>query len=337
MQTKHFLLYNEFEKMKEADFMIHLICPNPAVDRTLLLETIENAIPNRPIEVKEFPGGKSFNVAYALTYEKISETVMIHTMIGGLYGKQLVELAQAKGYLLRTTAVQKNTRLCNILVDVQKKEIVPVYEKGFELDEATLALFTQNLIHAIHENDIVVFSGSLMKGMPADYISQLEAELARRQVTFKLCVDTSGAALKETYQKAAPYLIKINDEEVREIFPKKQLNTVEDYLTLLADGIKKEIPNFIITLGKAGIVARMHGEFYFGAAQPVEAKNPIACGDFFLGRLIKGIAEEDSVEAMLKSALVFSTCNVLNWYPEVTDTQLATILPTITLEKKTFK
>ncbi|ABP89173.1 Fructose-1-phosphate kinase and related fructose-6-phosphate kinase (PfkB) [Streptococcus suis 05ZYH33] len=53
--------------------MIHLICPNPALDRTLLVEKIEKNIPLRPTEVRDYPGGKSFNVAYALRENGVTE------------------------------------------------------------------------------------------------------------------------------------------------------------------------------------------------------------------------------------------------------------------------
>jgi|GEM_PF-1230555 len=313
--------------------MIHLICPNPAVDRTLLFKTIEYSVPNRPIEVREFPGGKSFNVAYALTYEKDLSDIMIHTMIGGLYGTHLVELAAEKGYKIEATMVEKNTRLCNILVDMTEKEILPIYEAGFDLNAGTLDLFTEKLISSINNNDIIVFSGSLMKGMPSNYISQVVSTLKKRQVNFKLCVDTSGKALVTTYHETNPYLIKINDEEIQDIFPEKKLVIVDDYLALLTKDIKKEIPNFVITLGKEGIVGRIDGELYRGFAEPVKAKNPIACGDFFLGRLVRGIANNDSAEKMLKSSLLFSTCNAMNWYPEITKEQLKHIGPTITVKR----
>ena len=35
--------------------MIHLVCPNPAIDRTLLVDGFVKSLPNRPYEVKEFP------------------------------------------------------------------------------------------------------------------------------------------------------------------------------------------------------------------------------------------------------------------------------------------
>ncbi|MBP1041062.1 1-phosphofructokinase [Vagococcus sp. BWB3-3] len=316
--------------------MIHLICPNPAIDRTILLETIDFNVPNRPIETREFPGGKSFNVAYALSYDDLEEEIVIHTMLGGLYGTHLANLAKERGYQVQATAVHKETRMCNILVDMSKKTIIPVYENGFSLDSDTLKQFTDALIRSIQNGDIIVFSGSLMKNMPDDYIVQLEKSLVAKQISAKLCVDTSGEALVQTYEQLTPYLIKINDEEIKALFPDKQLSTVDDYLKLLAEDIKKEIPNFIITLGKMGIVGRIEGELYVGAADPIEAKNPVACGDFFLGRLLKGIVAQQTAEEMLRSALLFSTCNAMTWYPEVSDQQMSELLPTITCQQVTL-
>lgn len=313
--------------------MIHLICPNPAVDRTLLFEIIETAIPNRPLTVKEFPGGKSFNVAYSLSYDTVRSDITIHTMLGGLYGEQVFHLADEKGYHLEVTAVEKNTRLCNILVDTTSKEIIPIYENGFKLDCELLNKFTDTLVSSIKDDDILVFSGSLMKGMPDGYIATIEKKLTHLKIHFKLCVDTSGAALLSTYKEAHPFLIKINDEEIKDIFPTKKLENLTDYINLLKHDVDHTIKHFIVTLGKKGIVARMNNQIYTGSAKPVEAKNPVACGDFFLGRLIHGFASNRSEVDTLTSALLFSTCNVINWFPEVTDEQLDTILPTITVNK----
>lgn len=312
--------------------MIHLICPNPAIDRTLLFKHLEYAIPNRPLEVRESPGGKSFNVAYSATFDS-QEPLLIHTMLGGEYGVRVEKLAQLKEYPIIKTAIEENTRLCNILVDTTTSSILPIYEKGFSLKETQLSHFTQKLIETVQERDFLVFSGSFMKNMPNNYISQTMKLLKKQSPNVSLCVDTSGEALVETYQTAQPYLIKINDEEVRDLFPTKVLETIEDYLDLFKNDVDPAINYFVITLGKAGVVARGNGLLYYGKAEAVEAKNPIASGDFFLGRLVKGLIHEDNFEDILADALLFSTANVLNWFPEVTKEQLAIIKPTITVKR----
>lgn len=311
--------------------MIHLVCPNPAIDRTLLFQGLKEGIPNRPTEIREFPGGKSFNVAYSLNFEK-KQDFLIHTILGGLYGDKLAKLAKEQNYPLAINKSLEETRLCSILVDQPTHTIMPIYEKGQPLTDHVLSKLTEQMISQVQTDDFLVFSGSFMLGMPTDYIHHLETEFAKQGKKIKLCIDSSGAALKDTYSQATPFLIKINDEEIRDIFPDEQLEKKADFLRLLKTKIRPDIAHFIITLGKDGIIGRLDGQYYHGWAEPIQAKNPIACGDFFLGRLIKGLADKQTPEAILTDALLFSTCNALNWFPEVTTQQLAQYRETITVE-----
>lgn len=310
--------------------MIHLVCPNPAVDRTLRFEKIQLALPNRPLEIREFPGGKGFNVAYALNYQQPQE-MMIHTMLGGNYGEQVADLAKKSGYNLKITQVATNTRVCNILIDQSQQEVIPIYEKGFELDQELLQKFTNQLVETVADGDHLVFSGSLMQGMPQDYITKVKNLLLLQGKEVLLCVDTSGEALLKTYQESQPHMIKINDEELLDIFPNEKLSEPEDYLALLKEKVDPTIPYFIITLGKQGVIARANGKFYFASAKEILAKNPIASGDFFLGRLLAGLGQSDFAET-LADAVTFSTTNVVNWYPEVFPQQLTEMKKTITVK-----
>lgn len=309
--------------------MIHLVCPNPAIDRTLLLETFSQGVPNRPYEVKEFPGGKSFNVAYAYAFEENPlETCSIHTIIGGLNGEYLKQLAAVRDLDLHLTYTEKNTRLCNILVDTSKRVIYPVYESGFNLTADLLEQFQHKLVSKISEGDKLVFSGSLMKGMPADFISQVHRSSDKKA---KLFVDTSGPALKEAYKEDC-YMIKINDEEVLDLFPDERLETIADYVGLLKNKVRKEIPYFIITLGADGVIARLHQQIVHLKAAPIEVKNPIASGDFFLGALVRFLDEDHDPLDALKTAISYSTANCLNWYPEIHKKDLADIQKGVTIQ-----
>ncbi|MBU8790008.1 1-phosphofructokinase family hexose kinase [Oceanobacillus caeni] len=308
--------------------MIHLICPNPAIDRTLLIKNFSSAIPNRPYEVKEFPGGKSFNVAYALKRENPNAKVAIHTIIGGHNGEYLKQLAKEKQYQIIDTAVKQNTRLCNILVDTEKSTIYPIYEKGLQLSDEILKDFSSQIVSTVQDNDTLVFSGSLMKGMPDDYIVQITQKIDKENV--KVFVDTSGRSLVETY-KSNPYVIKINDEEIMDLFPNETLSTKEDYIQLLRK--IDHIPYFIVTLGAKGVIAKMEDQLLFAKANEIKAKNPIASGDFFLGVLTHCIESNLNHEETLKLAIAYSTANCLNWYPEVNQEDVNKVYNTVRLEK----
>lgn len=302
--------------------MIHLICPNPAIDRTLLIDGFIEGKPNRPYEVKEFAGGKSFNVAYALGFEAPQVDFCVHTIAGGRNGNLLEELANANNTSLQLTEVNKNTRVCNIVMDTKNNQTYPIYENSFDLNPELLAAFTNKLKQAIAPGDYVVFSGSLMKGMPGNYIASFIEEFQEKEV--KVFVDTSGEALVQAY-KAQPYAIKINDEEILDLFPNLKLDTVNSYADLLKSDAVAEIPIFIITLGAKGIIAKINEQIIHVQAQKVAAKNPIACGDFFLGGLVKNISLQNDAVTTLKKAISYSTANVLSWYPELKQTDIDAI------------
>lgn len=300
--------------IKGGEYMIHLICPNPAIDRTLLLKGFSKEIPNRPIQVNEYPGGKSFNVAYAIQKEENNMDIKVHTILGGFFGEYVKELAEERGISIVETNVETNTRACNIIVDIDDNIIYPIYEKGFELSKTVLESFTDKLIKSIKNNDIIVFSGSFMKGFPKNYISQLKKQLSNKKIDFY--IDTTGDYLIDAY-KNKPYLIKINDEEIIDLFDTIKLNNVNDYIDLLKNKVDSEIPYFIITLGAKGAVAKLKDEFFHIQVPPIDAKNPVASGDFFLGALVSSVNTHKEPDLKtLQKAIAYSSANCLSWFPE---------------------
>lgn len=303
--------------------MIHLVCPNPAIDRTLLVDGFVKSFPNRPYEVREFPGGKGFNVAYAIGFESPDVEFCVHTIAGGRNGAELAELAIAKKVPTKFTEIDVNTRVCTIIMDTKNNLTYPIYENSFELDGALLDTYTETLKQSIKDGDSIVFSGSLMKGMPTNYIAEFIHEFRDQNVN--IFVDTSGDALRHAYE-AKPYAIKINDEEIFDIFPDARLENVDSYAKLLSSEATANIPVFIITLGEKGIIAKIDDQVLYVKAKQVEAKNPIACGDFFLGGLVKNLVIGQNAETTLKKAISYSTANVLSWFPELDSTQVEEIL-----------
>lgn len=310
--------------------MIHLVCPNPAIDRTLLVDGFVKSLPNRPYEVREFPGGKGFNVAYAIGFESPNVEFCVHTIAGGRNGAYLAELAIDQKIPVKFTEIDVNTRVCNIIMDTKNYLTYPIYENSFELDDVLLDKYTETLKLSIHGGDYIVFSGSLMKGMPTSYIAEFIQEFRDQNV--KIFVDTSGEALRQAYE-SKPYAIKINDEEIFDIFPDTVLESIDSYAKLLSSDATANIPVFIITLGEKGIIAKIEDQILYVKAKRVKAKNPIACGDFFLGGLVKNLVIGQNAETTLRKAISYSTANVLSWFPELNKTQVEEILNSLEVTK----
>lgn len=101
-------------------------------------------------------------------------------------------------------------------------------------------------------------------------------------------VDTSGAALQEAYQ-ARPALIKINNEELKDIYPELDEESPEAILGILKEVTPHE--NIIITMGDKDSLAKIDQSFFCIQSPKKETRNPIAAGDFYMGLLVKGISQ----------------------------------------------
>lgn len=108
-----------------------------------------------------------------------------------------------------------------------------------------------------------------MKGMPDDYIAQIQAQLKGQEIRF--FVDTSGPALVEAY-KEKPEVIKINDEELCDLAPDFSFNALADYVSFLKSEAAAAIPYFIVTLGSKGVIAKLNKQIYHLSVPPVHAK-----------------------------------------------------------------
>ena len=309
--------------------MLHLICPNPALDRTILVEDYQAERVNRPILVHENAGGKSFNVATALrAYSGDSQVpYRIHTMLGGKMGAFIQELNRLANNPLAVTPVDKNTRTCTITIDTVAAKTYLMYEKGFDLDSDLLDQFTHTLLSQVVAGDSVVFSGSLMQGMPDSYIADIGRALPQGA---RLVVDTSGAALKQAL-KANPVLVKINDEELAELTG-SSIDGAEEVVQALKEFAV--IPYFIVTLGGKGVVAKLGRDVFQLTFPKIRVKNPIASGDFFLGILChdleeKGIINRDTVIR----ACAVATANCLEWTPKIDPDKVDQLISKIELKE----
>lgn len=293
--------------------MIHLLCPNPALDRTIIMDNFNSNIPLRPVEIRENAGGKSFNVAYALNFFN-NTNFQIYTILGGKIGEYVQELS--KNVNLKFIKSDVNTRICSIYINKNSNENYFVYEKGekisFEIQKEYINMVENNL----KKGDVVVFSGSLMQGMKDDFIY----DFVLKNKDIKVIVDVSGIPLKFAYL-SNPYLIKINDEEFIELF-KEEFENINNLDIPFEEKIikilkyKVNIDRIIITMGKYGVIAKNFNNYYKVEIPSIIVKNPIASGDFFLGTLLSDNFESD-YEELLKKSSAFSTANCLNYFPEV--------------------
>lgn len=293
--------------------MIHVVCPNPALDRTVFLKKFEINGVSRAQSSKDLLGGKGFNVIRSYRVEKETPPYLIHTFLGGYTGGYLKALIQEENVECMATEVNEATRICSIIVDAEKKQAHLINENGPSIDKSERQLYLKRLFNAVNTGDYAIFSGSLPQGLEPDFYANIIEDLEKRGV--KCVLDSSGLALAKGI-RANPWLIKVNELEFFELIGK----TPE---TVTVDSIEKALreldspSNIIVTLGGKGTIAKYENVVYRVSLPKIEVKNATASGDIFLGGLTKSLHNGETIEKALETASLYSLSNCLYWYPNI--------------------
>jgi tagatose 6-phosphate kinase len=267
--------------------VILAVCLNPAVDVTYRLDAaLESGGTNRVGAVHERAGGKGINVARVL--RRLGASVTVLGPVGGVSGATIrsdlqgirAALVDVAGATRRTIAVvgpAETTVLC---------EPGPVLGPGEWT--AVVAAFERELAGA----SLVVLSGSLPPGVPADGYRTLAGLAAERHV--RVILDASGEPLRLALD-ARPYLVKPNLDELRTVVGPLG-NTGRD-AAQIADGAYRlrelGARNVVVSRGDEGMLAVTEDGEWQVSGRTVVAGNPTGAGDALAAALARGTVRGD--------------------------------------------
>lgn len=257
--------------------MFVCLSANPALDKRLHMARLVPGGVNRATEVKAAPGGKATHVAMVLRTLGADPDWIGFT--GGASGQELLDGLGALGIRTHPIRTQQATRVNLEIIDdaacvteILEPGTAPSRSEIKSFEDACEELFTRGASRAM-----VIASGSLPPGMPADFYATLIHRAHAHGCKFFL--DTSGEALRSSLE-AGPDFVKPNREEADWITGGKITDTdsaVEAAGYFLSAGAK----SVAISLGKGGFVwcPGKDREAYFASAAVVQAKSAVGCGD----------------------------------------------------------
>jgi len=193
--------------------MILVVCLNPALDITHQVASVDWSGVNRAHLVLDRPGGKGTNVARILHSFGIS--VSLTGLAGGATGAAVSAGLDRLGVPTAFTPIAGETRRTFSVVDDSmvggRGQVALFNEPGPEVSRAEFARFRRDYDNALAGASVVVLSGSLPPGLPADSYAGLIAAAAKSGVPAVL--DTSGDALRSGLS-AGPAIVKPNLDEL---------------------------------------------------------------------------------------------------------------------------
>jgi len=186
--------------------MILTVTLNPAVDKTYTTGTLMLGQVNRMRTVNNIAGGKGINVAKIL--RQYGYEVAAAGFLGGYTGQFIENCMREIHAQCCFTKVAGETR-SSINVIAEDGYVTEILEPGPAVSAQELEQFMDDYGKAVESSELVIMSGSVAKGIPADIYQKL-VEIGNK--AGRRCIlDTSGEALLHGI-KAVPFMIKPNQK-----------------------------------------------------------------------------------------------------------------------------
>lgn len=257
---------------------------NPALDIGTRTASVAPEIKLRCAAPGFHPGGGGINVSRAIHFLGGESTAVYAA--GGHTGAMLTQLLDAEGIKSRAVPIAGITRESFVVYEesstLQYRFTMPGPELSAEEWIACLeAVF--NL-----EPDIIVASGSLPAGVPAEFYGEITRYAAEYGI--RAVVDTAGEPLRRAFGKGV-YLMKPNLREL-ELFAGEKLHDeagIKRFARrLIAEGLSEVI---VVSMGAAGAALITADEYQFLRAPIVKAQSKVGAGDSMVAGLAMGLAQ----------------------------------------------
>ncbi|MEE8601239.1 1-phosphofructokinase [Euzebya tangerina] len=289
--------------------MIVTLTPNPSVDRTMSITTMQAGAVIRSVATTQVdPGGKGINVVRALAKAGVSGRAVIPC--GGAEGRHLVELLDARGITPVVVPIAEPVRV-NIALTEPDGTTTKINETGPTLQPQEIQALLDVTVAQLKAGDWLVGSGSL----PPRVDDHFWASLAGRahQVGAKVAIDTSGASFKAALD-AGPDLVKPNREELEESVG-TSLSTIGAVVDAGRELIRRGAGAVLASLGADGAVLVTPDQALLASSPPITPVSSVGAGDSTLtGYLIARVRDTDDHAAdhaaALRLAVAYGTAAV---------------------------
>ena len=282
--------------------MITTICLNPALDRTVTVDSLVPGHVNRIRTARTDVGGKGVNVAVVCRRLGLDAQVIGCAGVDG-YSK-LRAKAKAEDISCDFHTVEGAIRINTKVVPLDGSGVTELNEPGPTLTAEDMDVFFDMAAEAAAGSEYVVITGSLPPGCPVHTYRNLIEMLH-----VSCILDVGGAALAEGV-KAKPFLIKPNHHELAATVG-RELHTLEDIRAAAQTFVDGGVRHVVVSLGKDGALYVGEEGCFYAPEIPVEVRSTVGAGDALVGGLLYGLVKHGTMRDGFRAGAAAGTASVM--------------------------
>ena len=282
--------------------MITTICLNPALDRTVTVDSLVPGHVNRIRTARTDVGGKGVNVAVVCRRLGLDAQVIGCAGVDG-YSK-LRAKAKAEDISCDFHTVEGAIRINTKVVPLDGSGVTELNEPGPTLTAEDMDVFFDMAAEAAAGSEYVVITGSLPPGCPVHTYRNLIEMLH-----VPCILDVGGAALAEGV-KAKPFLIKPNHHELAATVG-RELHTLGDIRAAAQTFVDGGVRHVVVSLGKDGALYVGEEGWFYAPEIPVEVRSTVGAGDALVGGLLYGLVKHGTMREGFRAGAAAGTASVM--------------------------
>jgi len=283
--------------------MILSICPNPSIDCTIELDSLNVGKLNRVDNKVETYSGKALNVAMGVA--RLGEECFATGFMFDAHARLFEHVLDKEGVKHKFVYNTGNARTNYKIID-KKAMLTEINDRG----EAVQKIKQQELINLVKEispnYEIAVMSGSLPKGVEPEFYGQVLSVIPNH---VKVIVDTEKANMLSALGSREIYMVKPNLREL-ENFTGKNITDLKDMVVASRKYLDKGVKYVLVSLGAEGAVLTDGNESYFCKSASVAVNSTVGAGDSMVSAVCVGLLKGVPMQELLRMAAAAGTAAV---------------------------
>ena len=285
--------------------MLHIICPNTAIDVRIELDRFALGEVQRAIESTGFASGKGVNSAFTCDFLGVSSR--LYAMVGALDEDYFLACGFTDVEACLSLSPGETRR--NLTIVDKDGLVAHIQTKGFSVDDAGVNRFIQKACARVENGDVALISGSLPNGF--NRVSLFELITRFRNFGATVVLDTDLHRIDQSSGLEIDF-VKPNIEELNAYLEMHLISDLDTGLRRLGDlGVK----NIIVTCGSKGAyVFSNEGERVHFAQSSFKkvGQEAIGSGDAFIGAFAALLSNGDSQVSALTHAIAAGHSNIFH-------------------------
>jgi 1-phosphofructokinase family hexose kinase len=288
--------------------MIVTVTLNAALDRTLTVPNFQLGHRHRASQGLTLAGGKGINVARAL--KRLDVPVVATGLAGGRTGTRIVEELTSEAILNDFVRIADESRTSTAVVDPTAATYTEINEWGPQVTPEELVMLLEKISYLARGADMVVFAGTLPRGVDDSFYADAIRDLNRRSV--RAVLDSEGSPLQHGVE-AEPFLVTPNQREAEGLVG-QEFRDDEDYMMALDRIADMGARNVLVTTESRsfGLFRAERKRLLFRADAPrVDPISAVGSGDVLLAAFIAARLAERPLDESLRAAVAAGAASTL--------------------------